>query len=110
MVVFAVAMVVMVAVAAIGAALGLEGGLEVDELRSEAAEHGLDHVIWSDPKNRIADLGRKVPISQVPGNANQLPGVGMPDLDDELRRGLDPDPSSIVELEPISVGHCHRVR
>jgi hypothetical protein len=94
----------------VGPTLGLEASPEVGELCSEAPEHLFDHVIRPDAKNRISDLGRQVTVPQVPSNAHQLPEIGVPDLDDELRRGLNPDPSPIVELEPVAVGHCHRLR
>src|SRR5215470_1391206 len=92
---------------AIGTTLGLEGGLEMGERRSEPDKHGLDHMVGSDSKNRIADLGGQVPISQVPGDANQLTGIAMTDLDEALGRRLDPDPSRVVELEPVTVRHRH---
>jgi hypothetical protein len=82
-------MVVRVAVAAIGAAFGLEGDLHLYELRSEAMEHVLDHMVGPNAKNLVSDFCRQMPISQMPGKAHQLIGISVPDFDDKLRGGLD---------------------
>ena len=47
-------MVVMVAVAAVCAAFGLEGDLYLHEIRSETAEHILDHMVRTDTKGVVS--------------------------------------------------------
>ncbi len=51
-----VIMVVMVAVAAIGAAFGLKGGLHLYKIRSEATEHILDHMVGPNAKNLVVEF------------------------------------------------------
>ena len=51
-------MVVMVAVAAVSTAFGLEGGPHFYEIRSEAMEHVLDHMVGPNAKNLVTDFSR----------------------------------------------------
>jgi hypothetical protein len=60
------AVMVIVAMTAIGAAFRLEWSLHGRELRAEAMEHFLNHVIGSNAKKLISDFSRQMPISQVP--------------------------------------------
>jgi hypothetical protein len=100
----------MVAVAAVGAAFGLEGGLHLDQVRSEALEHILDHMVGPNAQNLVANLNRQMPIPQVPGKAQELIGILMPDFDNELRSGLNLEPPPIFKLQAISIGHRNRFR
>jgi hypothetical protein len=63
-------MVVMVAVAAVSAAFGLEGDVQLYEIRSEAMEHILDHVVGPNAKNLVSNFSRQVPISQMPSKTH----------------------------------------
>jgi hypothetical protein len=62
-------MVAMVAVAAVSAAFGLEGGLHLYKIRSEAMEHILNHMVGPNAKNLVSNFGRQMPISQMPSKA-----------------------------------------
>jgi len=53
----------MMMMTAVSAALGLKSGLHLYQLGAKAAEHLLDHMIWSNTKNSIADFSRHMPIS-----------------------------------------------
>jgi hypothetical protein len=63
-------MVVMVAVAAIGAAFGLERSLYLYKVRSEAMEHVLDHMVGPNAENLVSNFRRQVSISQMPSKAH----------------------------------------
>ena len=108
MVMFAVIMVV--AVTAVGAALRLEWGLHHDKLRAKAEQHLLDHMIGPDTKNLVFNLRRQMPVSQVPGNARKLIGILVPHFDDWLWSGLHLQPPAIFELQAISFDHRNRFR
>jgi len=82
-------MVVRVAVAAVSTAFGLEWGLHFFEIRTEAKEHILDHMVGPNAKNLVSDLCRQMPIPKMPGKAHKLIGVFMPDFDNRLRSGLN---------------------
>ena len=85
-----VAMVVVVAIPAVGAAFGLEGNLYLYEVRSETVEHILDHMVWANAKGIIPNLRWKMPISQVPSYTHQLMVILMPDFNDLLGCRLNP--------------------
>jgi hypothetical protein len=84
-----VIMVAMVAVAAVSAAFGLEGGLHLYKIRFEVMEHILDHMVGANAKNLVSNFSGQMPISQMPGKAHKLIGIFMPDFDNRLRSGLD---------------------
>jgi hypothetical protein len=66
----AVAMIVMVvAVPAVCAALGLEGNLHLHEIRSKTEEHILDHMVGPNAKNLVSNFCRQMPVSKVPSKA-----------------------------------------
>jgi hypothetical protein len=100
----------MVAVAGISAAFGLERGLYPCKVCSEAKEHILDHVVRSNAKNLVSNFSWQMPISQMPREARQLIGIFMSDFDNELRRSLNLEPSTIFELQAISISHGNRLR
>jgi hypothetical protein len=105
-----VIMVAMVAVAAVSAAFGLEGGLHLYKIRFEVMEHILDHMVGANAKNLISNLSRQMPISQMPGKAHKLIGIFMPGFDNKLSSGLNLQQPPIVKLQAISIGHrnCFR--
>ncbi len=107
---FPAILVVRVAVAAVGTAFGLKGGLHVDEIRSEATDHVLDDMVRSYAKDPVPDFSRQMPISQMPRKAHELIRIFMPDFDHGFGRGPNPEPSPIFELQAISVRHCNRFR
>ena len=46
-----------------------------------------------------------MPVSQVPSEARQLSGVPVPDLYGRLRSRPHHQPTPVLELQPISIGH-----
>jgi hypothetical protein len=99
----------MVAVASVSAAFGLERALHLYEIRSKTNEHILDHVVRPNAKNLVSNLSRQMPISQMPRKARQLIGIFMSDFDNELRRSLNLEPSTIFKLQAISISHGNRL-
>ena len=100
----------MVAVPAVSAAFGLEGGLRLYKIRFEVMEHILDHMVGANAKNLVSNLSRQMPISQMPGKAHKLIGIFMPDFDNKLSSGLNLQQPPIVKLQAISIGHRNRFR
>jgi hypothetical protein len=99
----------MVAVAGVSAAFGLERDLHLCKICSEAKEHILDHVVRPNAKNLVSNFSRQMPISQMPREARQLVGIFMSDFDNELCRSLNLEPSTIFELQTISISHGNRL-
>src|SRR5246500_3196330 len=102
-------MLAMMAMAGVSAAFGLERDLHLCKICSEAKEHILDHVVGPNAKNLVSNFSRQMPISHMPREASKLVGVFMLDFDNELRRSLNLEPSTIFKLQAISVGHSNRL-
>ena len=86
----------------------LEGCLHLYKIRSEATEHLLDHMVGPNVKNLVSNFSRQMPIPKMPRKAHELFGILMPDFDNELRSGLNLQPSPIFELHAVSIGHRNR--
>ena len=65
-------------------ALGIERRLDLDDARAQSLHHRLDDVIPADPQAFWHDLGRQMAVAEMPGDANQMQGIGAPDLDQGL--------------------------
>jgi hypothetical protein len=102
--------VMVLTVAAVSATFRLKRSPHSDEIRPKAFEHGLDHVVGSDAKNLVPDLGRHVPVSQVPGETRELMAISMPDFDDRLRGRPHAQPPAVLELQSVSIGHRDSLR
>jgi hypothetical protein len=96
-------------VAGVSAAFGLERDFHFYEIRSKTNEHILDHVVRPNAKNLVSNLGRQMPIPQMPRKARKLIGIFMSDFDNELRRRLNLEPSTIFKLQAISISHGNRL-
>src|SRR5258708_8934669 len=105
-----IALFAVVAVAAVRAAFGLEGGLHLHELRSKAMEHILNHVVGPNAKNLVSNFCGQMPVSKVPRKAHKLMRIFMPDFHDQLRSGLNLHPPAVFQLQAISIGHRDRFR
>ena len=53
----------------IGSALGLEGAHHISGMPPETAHHFHEHVVGLDPDGFFADLGGRVPVADMPGDA-----------------------------------------
>jgi hypothetical protein len=100
----------MVAVAAVSAAFGLERNLHLNKICTEGLEHILDHMVRPNAKNMVSNFSRQMPISKVPSKAHKLFRILMPDFHNRLRCGLNLEPSPIVKLQAIPIGHRDRFR
>jgi hypothetical protein len=105
MVVLMMVMVVMMTMAAIGAPLGLKRVLDLRKVGAKHVEHLLDHVVGPNAKDLVADFSRQMSVPEVPGQARKLVRIVMPNLDDELGRRPDLEPSAVGKLQAITIGH-----
>ena len=67
-------------VAGIGAAFGIERRFDLDEARAQPSDHCLDHMIAADAQSSGRDLGRQMPIAEMPGEADQMLRIMSPDF------------------------------
>jgi hypothetical protein len=92
-------------VSAIGATFGLKRGVYFRELCAEATEHMFDHVVWSNPENPVPNFSRQVPVPEVPSQAHKLVWIFVPNFDNMLGSSLNHQPSPILQLQTVSIGH-----
>jgi hypothetical protein len=100
---------VVLSAATVGATLGLKRRPHLDEISSQAFEHGFDHMVGSNAKDRATDLRRQMSVPQMPGEPRQLLGISMADIYHRLRSRLYFEPSPIMQAQPVSIGHGNGV-
>jgi hypothetical protein len=88
MMMLAVMMFVMVAVT-VSAAFGLKGGLDLLKVRPQGTEQIFYYMVGPNQKNMVSNLGRQMPITQVPCQAHQLDRIFVSDFDNVLHSGLN---------------------
>jgi hypothetical protein len=101
--------VVVAAVGLVGAALGAERAPDRRRRAALAAGHLGEHVVVLDPDRVGPDLGRRVPVADVPGDPHQPQRVLGPDLEERLGRGPDRDEAPVLEPHGIAVGKRRRL-
>jgi hypothetical protein len=98
---------IMLMMAAISTALGLERRLDGGELRTQANQHLLQHMIAADAQAITGYLHLRVPIAEVPGQARQLVRVDRSDFDQRLRPPDHAHNGTILQHQAIAVAQ-HR--
>ncbi|MGC1961968.1 MAG: hypothetical protein WA676_04480 [Candidatus Sulfotelmatobacter sp.] len=75
------------------------------KIRAQATEHIFYYMVGPNQKNMVSNFGRQMPITQVPRQAHQLDRIFVSDFDNVLHSGLNLQPSSIIQLQPVSFSH-----
>ena len=101
--------VIGVRVAGIGATFGIERRFDLDEARAQPSHHCLDHMIAADAQSPSRDLGRQVPIAEMPGEADQMLRIVPPDFKERLWRGHHLDQPAIFEHQRIAAAQRDRI-
>jgi len=101
-------MMVTVLMAAVSAAFGLKGRLQLDEDRSKAAQHVFDDVIWPNAERLTSELGRDMSIAEMPRQTHKLTGIPVGDIDDGLRGRANDEPTAVLDLQAVSIAHRGR--
>jgi hypothetical protein len=96
-------MVAIGVVVVIGAAFGLERAHHGAHRAALAADHLGQNMVVLDIDRVRRDLGRRVPVADMPGDPHQPQRVLSPDLEQALRRGLDQDEPAILQLDGIAI-------
>jgi hypothetical protein len=99
------AMVVTMLMTAVSAAFGLKGRLQLDEDRSKPVQHVFDDVIWPYAERLISELGWNMSIAEMPRQTHELTGIAVSDIDDGLRRRANDVPTTILNLQAVSIAH-----
>ena len=95
--------VVVAAIVLVGAALGLERAHHRRRRAALPAHHLGQHRIVLDVEGVRRDLGRGVPVADVPRHPQETKRVLGPDFEQALRRGLDLDESPVLKLHSVAV-------
>lgn len=95
--------VVVAAIVPVGAPLGLERAHDRRRRAALAADHLGEHVVVLDVDRVARDLGRGVPVADVPGDPHQPERVLGPHFEQALRRRPDLDEAPVLELHGIAV-------
>ena len=103
-------MAVMVIMATVRAAFGLERSFDLSENCAEAGKHPFDHMVRPDKEGFMSNLRRKMTIAEVPCKAHKLARIFMPHLDKRLCGRLNPEPPPVVKLHTISISHGDSLR
>jgi hypothetical protein len=90
--------------------LRLEGGLDVGHEPAETNHHGLKHMIAADTQPIVEDLHIRVPIAQMPGQADEIKRTTAFDLGEQFDTTADAHDRSIVEHKTVAVPQVGRVR
>lgn len=93
----------------VGAALGLEGALDLAHRAALTADHLGQDMVVLDIDGVGGDLGRGVAIADMPGDAHQAQRVLSLDLDQLLRRSLDQDERAVLQLDGIAIVQGRRL-
>jgi hypothetical protein len=101
--------VVVAAVVLVGAALGAERAPDGRRRAALAAHHLGQDVVVLDPDRVGADLGRRVPVADVPGDPHQAQRVLGPDLEERLGRRPHLHEAPVLEPDGIAVGKRRRL-
>ena len=107
--VFSMAMFGKGMLAGIGAAFGIERRLDLDDARAEALHHRLDDVIAPDPQALGHDLGRQMPVAEMPGDPNQMMRIDAADFHQRLRRGDHFDQPAVLEHQRVAAAQRYGV-
>ena len=94
--------------AAIGAALGIERRDDPPDRRAEMLEHVGDDVVVADQQAVAADLGRQMPVAEMPGERKQMLGALAGDLEQGFRRGQHRQNAAVLQRQTVAVAQLHR--
>ncbi|KRR01323.1 hypothetical protein CQ12_26260 [Bradyrhizobium jicamae] len=93
----------------IGPALGIERRLDLDDARAEPLHHGLDDVIPADSQALRHDLRRQMAVAEMPGDADQMQGIGAADLDQGFGSRHHLDQPAVLQHQRIAAAQRDRV-
>jgi hypothetical protein len=89
----------------ISAALGIKRGLDDTHSRSESAGHIHNHMIVADQEAVLENLGRDVPIAQMPCNLNEVLRYCTGYLGQRFLRSAEHHPFTSLQYNAVTVSH-----
>src|SRR4051812_9502888 len=86
----------------IGAALGIERRLDLDNARAQPLHHFLDDVIAPDAQAPAHDLGRQMTVAEMPGDPHQMAWIQPSDFEQRLGRRHHLDQAAVFQHQRIA--------
>ena len=105
-----VILIVLMIMTAVCPTLGLERSIDLPENGAESPKHFLDHMVRTDTKGVVSNVGRQMTIAEMPCKAHKLATIFVRDLDDRFRGRLNHEPPPIIKLHTIPISHGDRFR
>ena len=93
----------------IGAAFGIERRFDLDDPRAQPLHHRLDDVIAADAQALRHDLRRQMAVAEMPGDPDQMQGIGAADFEQRLRDRHHLDQPSVFQDQRITAAQRDRV-
>jgi len=93
----------------IGAAFGIERRLDLDDPRAQPLHHRLDDMIAADAQALRHDLRRQMAVAEMPGDPDQMQGIGAADFEQRLRGRHHLDQPSVFQDQRITAAQRDRV-
>lgn len=87
----------------VGAALGVKGRVDFDDLGAETDRHRHNDVIAPDANRHVQHFRRQMSIAQMPSDPRQMFRIGAADLKKRLGRGDDFDQPPIFQHQRVAV-------
>jgi hypothetical protein len=98
------------AVPGISSGFGIERRIYVLHRSTEASHHVLNDMIAANEDVVLGQHDRKMPIAEMPGDADKTARRRRADFRQGLRRGLDANPAAVLQQERIAVAQALRAR
>jgi hypothetical protein len=93
----------------IGTAFGIERRLDLDHARTEPPHHRLDDMIASDPQAFGHDLGRQMPVTEMPAEPHQMLRILPANFQQRLGRCHHLDQPAVVEHQRVAAAQRDRI-
>ena len=93
----------------IGAALGIERRLDLDDAGTKPGHHRLDDMIAPDAQALRHDLGRQMAVAEMPGDPHQMERVGATDFDQRLGSGDHLDQAAVLQHQRVTAAECYGI-
>ena len=105
-----VILIVLMIMTAVCPTLGLERSIDLPENGAESVKHILDHMVRTNTKAVVSNVGRRMTIAEMPCKARKLAAIFVRDLDNRFRGRLNHEPPPIIKLHTIPISHGDRFR
>ena len=87
----------------VGTAFRIKGCDQLAQLAAEFFDHVLNHVITPDTQRVAHQLGRQMPVAEMPGDLNKMRAIRCADFHQVFRFSADLNDPAVVENQAVTV-------